>query len=68
MNDSVFIHEKTEAYHSRVRDVLSSMPTMTSGEFYAQMEKVMGHPKPKNRSLLVDSDDRAKPQQSTEIP
>lgn len=40
MSASESIRQKTQAYHSLVRDVLSSMPAMTSGEFYAQMEKV----------------------------
>ena len=34
--------QKTQAYRNRVRTALSMMPSMTSGEFYSQMEKSMG--------------------------
>jgi hypothetical protein len=34
--------QRTQAYHNRIRTALSSMPAMTSEEFYQQMEKSMG--------------------------
>jgi len=42
MSPSQSNQQRTQAYRNRVRAALSSMPSMTSGEFYTQMEKSMG--------------------------
>ena len=39
-NESNF--QRTQAYRNRVKTALSSMPAMTSEEFYQQMERSMG--------------------------
>jgi len=42
MSRSEINRQKTRDYQNRVAIVLSSMPPMTSNEFYAQMAKSMG--------------------------
>ncbi len=42
MNTPNTAKEKREAYLERIRTALSSMPSMTSEEFYQQMERSMG--------------------------
>lgn len=51
MTTSETNRQKTLAYHNRVRTALSSMPPMTSEEFYAQMEKSLG----KKTTLIAPS-------------
>ncbi len=42
MTPSESNRQKTQAYHNRVRTALSKKPSMTSGQFYAQVDRVMG--------------------------
>jgi len=49
MTQSEIIRQKTQSYHSKVRTALSSMPPMTSGEFYTQMQKSLG-----KKNALID--------------
>ena len=49
MTTSESNRQKTQAYHNRVRTALSKKPSMTSEEFYAQMEKSLG-----KKTTLID--------------
>ena len=42
MTTSETNRQKTLAYHNRVWTALSRMPSMTSGQFYSQVDRVMG--------------------------
>ena len=42
MNPSAIQRQKVQAYHHRVRTELSKPSSMTSAEFYRQMERSMG--------------------------
>jgi hypothetical protein len=42
MNPNEIQRQRVQAYHSRVRTELSKPSSMTSAEFYRQMERSMG--------------------------